>query len=91
VTGARIFAVDAVAFDLDGTLLDTVHDLAKAVNLLLADLGLEPLPTATVRDLVGKGMANLVRNAMLRAATTRTPRSPIRRRSSSPRSASASP
>ena len=67
VTGARIFAVDAVAFDLDGTLLDTVHDLAKAVNLLLADLGLEPLPTATVRDLVGKGMANLVRNAMLRA------------------------
>ena len=61
------FAVDAVAFDLDGTLLDTVYDLAAAVNLLLADLGLEPLATATVRDLVGKGMANLVRHALLRA------------------------
>ncbi len=67
MTGVRIFAVDAVAFDLDGTLLDTVHDLAAAVNLLLAELGHPPLRTVTVRDLVGKGMANLVRKAMLRA------------------------
>jgi phosphoglycolate phosphatase len=67
VTGVPSFAVDAVAFDLDGTLLDTVHDLAAAVNLLLAELGHPPLHTVTVRDLVGKGMANLVRKAMLRA------------------------
>jgi len=63
----RVFDVDAVAFDLDGTLLDTVHDLAAAVNLLLAELGHAPLHTVTVRDLVGKGMASLVRKAMLRA------------------------
>jgi phosphoglycolate phosphatase len=67
VTGVPSFAVDAVAFDLDGTLLDTVHDLAAAVNLLLVELGHPPLHTVTVRDLVGKGMANLVRKAMLRA------------------------
>jgi len=67
VSAAPIFAVDAVAFDLDGTLLDTVHDLAAAVNLLLAELGDPPLHTVTVRDLVGKGMASLVRKAMLRA------------------------
>ena len=44
-----------------------MHDLAAAVNLLLAELGHPPLHTVTVRDLVGKGMANLVRKAMLRA------------------------
>jgi phosphoglycolate phosphatase len=62
-----VFDVDAVAFDLDGTLLDTVHDLALAVNRLLAELGHAPLQTATVRDLVGKGMASLVRKVLLRA------------------------
>jgi phosphoglycolate phosphatase len=67
VTTLPSFEVDAVAFDLDGTLLDTVHDLAAAVNLLLVELGHPPLHTVTVRDLVGKGMANLVRKAMLRA------------------------
>jgi phosphoglycolate phosphatase len=61
------FDVDAVVFDLDGTLLDTVHDLALAVNRLLADLGLPPLHTVTVRDLVGKGMASLVRKVLTRA------------------------
>jgi phosphoglycolate phosphatase len=44
-----------------------VHDLALAVNRMLADLGHPPLHTETVRDLVGKGMASLVRKVMLRA------------------------
>jgi phosphoglycolate phosphatase len=64
VSVPRSFAVGAVAFDLDGTLLDTIHDLAAAVNLLLADLGHAPLPVATIRDLVGKGMPNLIRRAL---------------------------
>jgi phosphoglycolate phosphatase len=58
------FAVQAVAFDLDGTLLDTVHDLAASVNRLLAEHAMAPLAKATVRDLVGKGIANLVGRAV---------------------------
>jgi phosphoglycolate phosphatase len=60
----RIFEVSAVAFDLDGTLLDTIHDLASAVNALLAELGLPPVPKDALRGMVGKGMANLVRRSL---------------------------
>ncbi|MFO1415484.1 MAG: phosphoglycolate phosphatase [Burkholderiales bacterium] len=58
------YAVDGVAFDLDGTLLDTIHDLAAAVNALMVELGHAPLPVATVRDFVGKGMPNLLQRAL---------------------------
>ena len=64
MSSAPVFAVDAVAFDLDGTLLDTIHDLAAAVNALLAELRHAPLPKDAVRAMVGKGMANLVRRAV---------------------------
>ncbi len=56
--------VGAIAFDLDGTLLDTVHELAAAVNALLAELGYPPLAQDVVGALIGKGMANLVRRAL---------------------------
>jgi phosphoglycolate phosphatase len=59
-----VFAVDAVAFDLDGTLLDTIHDLAAAVNEWLAEQSLPALPLATVRDLVGKGIEHLLGAAL---------------------------
>ncbi|HZQ62616.1 MAG TPA: phosphoglycolate phosphatase [Casimicrobiaceae bacterium] len=67
VSPVRTFEVSAVAIDLDGTLLDTVHDLAAAVNALLVEWGLAPLPVERVRSLVGKGMANLVRRAVAEA------------------------
>jgi len=63
----RIFDVSAIAFDLDGTLLDTIDDLAAAVNALLVELEHEPLPTAAIRTMVGKGMGNLVRRALAQA------------------------
>ena len=66
-TARRVFAVDAVAFDLDGTLLDTVHDIAAAVNLLLDELGLVPLPVDSVRSMVGKGVADLLAKALMHA------------------------
>ena len=58
------FDVSAIAFDLDGTLLDTIHDLAAAVNALLAELGHPALAKDAIRALVGKGMPNLVRRAL---------------------------
>ena len=62
--GAAIIDVGAIAFDLDGTLLDTVHELATAVNALLDELGHPPLALEVVGALIGKGMANLVRRAL---------------------------
>lgn len=56
--------VKAVTIDLDGTLLDTVKDLAVAVNLMLLQLGRPPLDEALVRTFVGKGIPNLVRRAL---------------------------
>jgi phosphoglycolate phosphatase len=63
-TARRVFAVEAVAFDLDGTLLDTIHDLAAALNLLLGELGLSALPVDVVQPMVGKGLANLLTKAL---------------------------
>lgn len=50
--------------DLDGTLVDSVPDLAAAVNRLLASRGLAPLETAEVTAMVGDGAGALVRRAM---------------------------
>lgn len=63
-SAGRVFEVSGMAIDLDGTLLDTVHDLAAAVNALLVDWGHDPLPVERIRGFVGKGMVNLVRRAL---------------------------
>ena len=54
----------AVLFDLDGTLIDSRRDLAGAVNSLLVEVGLEPLPERTVLDQVGRGARSLVRRSL---------------------------
>lgn len=53
-------AETAILFDLDGTLVDTLPDLAAAANGLLQELGAAPLPAARVRDFVGHDVAALV-------------------------------
>lgn len=57
-------------FDLDGTLVDSVDDLAKAVNGLRSELGLPPLGRATVRSYVGDGATALVTRALPPGAFT---------------------
>ena len=53
-----------VAFDLDGTLLHTVADLAAAVNRMLADEGIEPLTQPLIQRFVGNGLPKLVERSM---------------------------
>ena len=56
-----------IAFDLDGTLVDSRIDLANAVNALLGDLGAAPIAVDNVVAMVGDGAAVLVRRALTAA------------------------
>jgi len=67
----QVIDVGAIAFDLDGTLLDTIHDLAAACNALLAELEHPRLPVDEIREMVGKGMSNLVGKVLSRASGDR--------------------
>ena len=49
-----------IAFDLDGTLVDTAPDLIGALNQVLAEQSLPSLPVAAARSLVGSGVRALV-------------------------------
>ena len=51
----------AIAFDLDGTLLDTAADLTDAVNFTRKTLGLESLSKEEVKPKLGGGINNLLR------------------------------
>jgi phosphoglycolate phosphatase len=56
--------IRSVTLDLDGTLVDTVADLAEAANRMLAELG-EPSRTVDeVRSFVGKGIPKLVERCL---------------------------
>src|SRR5688500_19821581 len=57
--------VKAVTIDLDGTLLDTIPDLAAAANMMLAELGRQPLGEALIRTFVGKGLQDLVERTLV--------------------------
>src|SRR5690625_700309 len=57
-------AVKALLFDLDGTLVDSVPDLAEAVDRMLAEFGHPPAGEAKVRLWVGTGSRSLVSRAL---------------------------
>ncbi len=65
----KLHRVRAVAFDLDGTLIDTLPDLAGAVNATLAALGARTLPQARIKELIGDGADKLVARAVAEAVT----------------------
>lgn len=57
---ASLPGIRALCFDLDGTLLDTIPDLAAAANAMMVDLGMSPLPESQVATFVGKGADRLI-------------------------------
>lgn len=55
--------IKGIVFDLDGTLLNTLGDLAAACNLALTDFGLVPKPLEAYRLMVGDGTRMLCARA----------------------------
>jgi phosphoglycolate phosphatase len=60
-----------IVFDLDGTLVDSLRDIADAANLVLESSGAAPLAEEAIGRMVGDGAATLVARAF--AAAGRTP------------------
>jgi len=56
--------IEAVLLDLDGTLLDTIPDLADAANAMRSELGLPALAQEVIATYVGKGTPALVRRTL---------------------------
>lgn len=52
--------ISLIIYDFDGTLVDTLFDIADAVNLALRELGLRTLDRETVRKYVGRGVERLM-------------------------------
>jgi len=62
-----------IAFDLDGTLIDSRRDLADSANQLLAELGAAPLEEEAIGRMVGEGARILVQRALSAAGLQDTP------------------
>jgi phosphoglycolate phosphatase len=58
-------------FDLDGTLADTKADLATAVNLTFAELGVPALPVEVIAGYVGDGVRKLIAKTLGEQETPR--------------------
>ncbi|HTM02218.1 MAG TPA: HAD-IA family hydrolase [Vicinamibacterales bacterium] len=61
-----------IAFDLDGTLIDSRRDLADSANDLIRELGGEPLSEEAIGRMVGDGARLLVRRALTAAGLEET-------------------
>ncbi|HEV8314435.1 MAG TPA: HAD-IA family hydrolase [Burkholderiaceae bacterium] len=59
-----VTAFDAIAFDLDGTLVDSAPDIAHALNTALREAGLRSFDLHTVRAWIGDGPDVLIGHAL---------------------------
>ncbi len=60
---------ETVIFDLDGTLLDTLEDLADSVNHVLKESGYPERTLGEVRDFVGNGIRKLIERSVPEGTT----------------------
>jgi phosphoglycolate phosphatase len=56
--------IEAIIFDLDGTLLDSINDIARCGNLVLEGWGCPTHSVETYTELVGDGLSNLARKVL---------------------------
>lgn len=56
--------INLIIFDLDGTLVNTLEDIAASVNFTLQKLGRPLIPVDSVRQYVGDGVEMLMRRAL---------------------------
>jgi phosphoglycolate phosphatase len=66
-------APPVLVFDLDGTLAETAGDLMGTLNVILAREGLEPLPLANARSLLGAGARALIARGFAQVGRTLSP------------------
>jgi phosphoglycolate phosphatase len=57
--------ISAVIFDLDGTLLDTIEDIAEASNRVYGARGMSPFSIDEMKQLVGDGAEELIRRVFV--------------------------
>jgi phosphoglycolate phosphatase len=69
--------VRAVLFDLDGTLLDTAADIARALNLALGEQQSAPFELERVRELIGRGAPVLIQRVTARLSPRPWPVDPV--------------
>ena len=68
--------IHALAFDHDGTLCDTLPDLAAAANATRVASGLAPLPTPRIESYAGDGIPRPVHPLLLSARAGAAPAAP---------------
>ncbi len=64
--------INGMLFDLDGTLVDTSPDIAKALNTALREAGQVTLPFADVTMMIGGGIPSLVARAIERVGASKS-------------------
>lgn len=62
-----------IAFDLDGTLVDTAPDLIAALNHVMDREGLPPVPLKSARNMIGAGARKLIERGLEVEGRTVTP------------------
>ncbi len=66
----NIVAPKAAIFDLDGTLIDSIADIADCANQVLSENGVMPLPVERYREVVGLGFSSLITQLLPAAELT---------------------
>lgn len=59
-----MLTVDAIFFDIDGTLVDARKDIVNAMNYALRHLGLKEKPFELIVSYIGTGISDLIRKSL---------------------------